>query len=392
MPAKYWGIAMSPWQAVQEAARPLFNSSRGTTQSTDPVLLFLIVATIGSALLNLISMVRLRVWNPSREVVPRIDEEREDAAAGTSAAAPKSVVAVHGAGGKVREVWDNPVLWREIRTWAYGKRVIVVRLAYWAVFAACAIVLAAQLRSNAAAETAIPPTAKPIVTLLVVGLILLNALAVTSLTNERDSRALDLLLVTDLSPKEIVFGKLGGAFYNAKEMILLPVALCVYLWFAGALSTENVVFFLCGILVMNAFAAMLGVHMGMNYANSRTAIAMSIGTVLFLFLGVATCMRIMLAFSNSFENQLATFLGFIAGGSVGLYIVLNRRLGSNALTLVAATAPLFTVFAITSFLVGNYGTVFLVTVCTYGFATVAMLVPAIYVFDVATGRTTTREE
>jgi hypothetical protein len=103
-------------------------------------------------------------------------------------------------------------------------------------------------------------------------------------------------------------------------------------------------------------------------------------------------MRIMLAFSNSFENQLATFLGLIAGGSVGLNIVLNRRLGSNALTLVAGIAPLATVFAITSFLVGNYGTVFLVTVCTYGFATIAMLVPAIYVFDVATGRTTAREE
>jgi hypothetical protein len=31
-------------------------------------------------------------------------------------------------------------------------------------------------------------------------------------------------------------------------------------------------------------------------------------------------------------------------------------------------------------------------VFTYGFATGAMLVPAIYVFDVATGRTTAREE
>lgn len=392
MPAKYWAIAMSPWQAVQEATRPLFNSSGSVAESTDPVLLFLFAAVIGSTVLNLISMARLRVWNPSREVAPRIDEEREDVAAGTGTGTPKSAVTVHGAGGQVRQVWDNPVLWREIRTWAYGKRVIVVRLAYWAVFAACAMVLAAQLRANTPLETAIPPAAKPIITLLVVGLILLNALAVTSLTNERDSRALDLLLVTDLSPKEIVFGKLGGAFYNAKEMILLPAALCIYLWFAGAISTENVVFILCGIVTMNAFAAMLGVHMGMNYANSRTAIAMSIGTVLFLFLGIATCMRIMLAFSNSFENQLATFLGFIAGGSVGLYIVLNRRLGSNALTLVAATAPLFTVFAITSFLVGNYGTVFLVTVCTYGFATVAMLVPAIYVFDVATGRTTAREE
>jgi ABC-type transport system involved in multi-copper enzyme maturation permease subunit len=392
LPAKSWTIAMSPWQAVQEAARPVFDSSHATTHATDPVLLFLIAAVAGSAVLNLISMVRLRAWNPSREVAPRIDEDHENAATGSRAAAQTSAVAVHGAGGRVRQVWDNPILWREIRTWAYGKRVIVVRLAYWAVFIACAFVLAAQLRGNQPAERAIPPAAEPVVTLLVVGLILLNALAVTSLTTERDSRALDLLLVTDLSPKEIVFGKLGGAFYNAKEMILLPVALCLYLWFAAAISTENLLFFLCGIAVMNAFAAMLGVHMGMNYANSRSAIAMSIGTMLFLFLGVATCMRIMLAFSNTFENQLVTFLGFIAGGSVGLHVALNWRLRSSALTAVALTAPLATVVAITSFLVGNYGAVFLLTVCTYGFATVAMLVPAIYVFDVATGRTTAREE
>jgi hypothetical protein len=299
---------------------------------------------------------------------------------------------MHSAGGKVRNVWDNPVLWREVRTWAYGKRILMIRLAYWAVFLACAFVLVTQLVAKNSPDAAVPPAAKPVVTLLVVGLILLNALAVTSLTSERDSRALDLLLVTDLTPKEIVFGKLGGAFYNAKEMILLPVALCAYLWFAGAISTENVVFVLCGIAVMNAFAAMLGVHMGMNYANSRTAIAMSIGTLLFLFLGVATCMRIMLAFNNSFDYQFTTFLGFIAGGSVGLHVALNWRIGSNALTAVALSAPLATVVAITSFLVGNYGAVFLLTVCTYGFATWAMLVPAIYVFDVATGRTAAREE
>jgi hypothetical protein len=297
-----------------------------------------------------------------------------------------TVIAVHGAGGKTRRVWDNPVLWREIRTWAYGKRILVIRLAYWAVFVVCAAALVAQVHTGAGPDRAIPGQAKPFVTLLVVGLILLNALAVTSLTNERDSRALDLLLVTDLSPKEIVFGKLGGAFFNAKEMILLPVALSAYLWFAGSISTENLAFLLSGIAALNAFAAMLGLHMGINYANSRTAIATSIGTVLFLFLGVATCMRIMLAFSNSFENQFTTFLGFIAGGSVGLYVALNWRLNSPALSIVAGAAPFATFTAITSFLIGNFGAVFLLTVLTYGFATWAMLVPAIDVFDVATNR------
>jgi hypothetical protein len=239
---------------------------------------------------------------------------------------------------------------------------------------------------------AIPPAAEPLVALLVIGLILLNALAVTSITNERDSRALDLLLVTDLSPKEFVFGKLGGAFYNAKEMIALPIALCVYLWFVGQLTTENFFFLVGGLAVLSAFAATLGLHAGMTYSNSRTAIATSIGTLLFLFLGIATCMRIMLAFTDSFNSQLGAFLGAIAGGSLAMYVALGWRNPSAALGWASGLTPFFTFFIITSFLVGNFGTVFLLTVLIYGFATAAMLVPAIFVFDVATGRTTAQEE
>jgi ABC-type transport system involved in multi-copper enzyme maturation permease subunit len=390
--AESWAVAMSPWQAVHAAARPTFAGTTASEPGTDPVLLFLITALVLSALLNAVAIARVRVWNPARDVRPRGIDVPGSTAAGR-AIADRPAVAVHGAGGKVRPVWDNPILWREVRTWAYGKRILIIRLAYWAVFAACAAAVVAGLSDGAAdVATAIPLAARPLVTLLVVGLILLNALAVTSLTSERDSRALDLLLVTDLSPKEIVFGKLGGAFYNAKEMVLLPIALCAYLWLAGHMTTENFLFLLGGLAVMNVFAAVLGLHAGITYANSRTAIATSIGTLLFLFLGIATCMRIMLAFSHSFEFQFTAFLGFIAGGSLAMYVALGWRNPSPALGWASAITPLLTFIVITSFLLGNYGTVFLLTVFTYGFATGAMLVPAIYVFDVEMGRTTVREE
>jgi hypothetical protein len=85
-------------------------------------------------------------------------------------------------------------------------------------------------------------------------------------------------------------------------------------------------------------------------------------------------------------------LGFIVGGSAGLYVALNWRTRSEAITCASLATPFLTYVVITSFLVGQYGAVFLVTIFTYGFATCAMLVPAIYVFDIATGRTTVREE
>ena len=234
-------------------------------------------------------------------------------------------------------------------------------------------------------------TAAPLVPLFLISLVLVNAQAVTSLTTERDGRSLDLLLVTDLTPKEFVFGKLGGVFYNTKEMIVLPMLLCVYLTYQQVLSLENLLYVVGGLAVLYAFVAVLGIHAGMSYPNSRNAIGVSLGTVFFLFVGVATCMRMMVAFSGAFEVQLQPFLALTFGGGVGLYFALGARNPSTAIGIASLVCPFATFYAITSFLLEYTLAVFLVTVLTYGFTTAAMLVPAIYEFDVATGRSSDDE-
>ncbi len=154
---------------------------------------------------------------------------------------------------------------------------------------------------------------------------------------------------------------------------------------------ENLVFLLGGLAVLFAFAAMLGVHAGMNYVNSRSAIGISLGTVFFLFLGVATCMWMLVVFSGSFQAQLQPFLAFMLGGGIGLYVALGAKNPSAAIGVAAFVCPFATFYAITSFLLGHTLGVFLVTTAAYGFTTAAMLVPAIYEFDVAAGRTTVGE-
>ena len=223
--------------------------------------------------------------------------------------------------GATRNVWDNPILWREIRTWAYGRKVLIVHLAYLAlaVAAAVALVNMAQVPGGISRLSA----SLVLIPLFILSLLLVNAQAVTSVTNERDRGALDLLLVTDLDAREFVFGKLGGVFYNAKEMVLVPMLLCGYLWTTRALTGENLTYLLLGLGVMNLFAAMLGLHAGMNYDNSASAIGVSLGTLFFLFIGIATCMRMMIAFSGSFHMQLQPFLAFMGGGSLGLYLALG---------------------------------------------------------------------
>jgi hypothetical protein len=390
-----WAAGMSPWQAILAATRPIVEAQNPLAYVGNAVNLFVLVAVGVCAALNVASICLVRVWNPSREARANAkDAEEAESIWGLTeeaiAARQAAVANVHASGGKTRRVWDNPILWREIATWAYGRKVLVIRIAYLALVALAAAALHGVLQSEQAAGTA--SSALILVPVFVLSLVLVNAQAVTALTSERDVRALDLLLVTDLTAKEFVFGKLGGVIYNTKEMIALPMALCGYLWMARALSGENLIYLLGGLVVMNAFVAVLGVHAGMTYGNSRTAIGVSLGTVFFLFVGIATCMRMMIAFSGSFHWQIQPFLAFMIGGGVGLYAALGSRNPSVAIGVASMFAPIATFWAITSFLLNYNLGVFLVTGGMYGFATAAMLVPAIFEFDVATGRTTGADE
>lgn len=406
IPCESWSAAFSPWEAVQEATRPYLPSSAALGLPGTPVHWYLVVALGLSAILNGVAIAMVRVWNPSRQAYAfhREDETWHRASIWGAEydlaqearqnqpvpATPQPAVAVGSrAAAPSRQVWDNPVVWREICTWAYGRKILVVRLAYLLLFALAAsslwwLVASGQPVTRAAGATVLAP-------LFLLSLVLINAQAVTALTSERDARALDLLLVSDLTPKEVVFGKLGGVFYNTKEMVLLPILLCGYLWYAGALSLENLVYVVGGLAALDCFVAMLGVHAGMNYANSRTAIATSLGTVFFLFLGVATCMWMMVVFSGSFEAQLQPFLAFMVGGGVGLYVAIGARNPSTAIGVASFLCPFATFYAITSLFLNQTLGVFLVIALSYGFTTAAMLVPALYEFDVATGRTTAGE-
>jgi ABC-type transport system involved in multi-copper enzyme maturation permease subunit len=406
-----WAAGFSPLEAIFQATRPhvpgaAAHRALGGLPAID---LFLLVAVLISLLLNGVAVAMVRFWNPSRETQPvRPDEDTgtpesiwgagpasgyadaEQAARTTTkdssglAAGAKDRPAIPAA--RTRRVWDNPVIWREIRTWAYGRKILVIKLAYLALFGLAGSGLYWMVRTDQLAAQA--GGAVALVPLFLLSLVLVNAQAVTSMTSERDGRALDLLLVTDLTPKEIIFGKLGGVFYNTKEMVVLPMLLCVYLCASGALSLENLIYLLGGLAVLYVFVAMLGVHCGMIYANSQGAIATSLGTVFFLFVGVATCMWILVALGGSFQAQLIPFFVLIVIGSVGLYVSLGVRNPSAAIGLASFLCPLATFYAITSFLLHYTLGVFLVTTAAYGFATAAMLVPALCEFDVATGRTT----
>jgi ABC-type transport system involved in multi-copper enzyme maturation permease subunit len=362
---------------------------------------FSLVMVLFAVMLNGWGMVRLRVWNPSgepimqREAPEGADEEEKDRAK------------AHAAPGLARPVWANPILWREMCTRAYGRRPLLVKTAYALVLAlvgyyALAPVFTAGERSVAAAASGLIPIG-------ILSLLLVAAQAVTAITSERDTGALDLLLVTDLTPKEFIFGKLLGICYNTKEFLVPPLALAVlYGCFAmlarpprnhpelsGAWNAEALFAVIVGLLVLLAFVMVLGIHVALRLRETRLAIIHALGTVFFLTIGTAVCISLILI-NGRFEYQWTSFVLFVAAAIGGLWWVLNGDRPSSALFIASWACPLAVIYTVMDILVAKPGSQetadpllpLLAIAGAFGFAVAAMLVPLVSEFDVALGRTT----
>ncbi|MDO4570487.1 MAG: hypothetical protein Q4D38_08895 [Planctomycetia bacterium] len=376
--------ALSPWRAILL-----------TTHYSSTTPLFPFVAAGVSFLLIFWTIVRVRVWNRGEKHRDVASVENVEKNVGEKNLAEKNPAAPSRS--RSRSVWDNPILWREMRTRAYGRRAFLVRLFYVLIFAAAFYGIHQTLdrlpisfyETNTAASLF---ALQSLVPLALLSLALVNTQAVTSITGERDARALDLLLVTDLTPKEIVLGKLGGIFWNTREMWALPVCLILYFCGRSVVSPEIGFYLLGGFATLLIFSAMLGIHCGMTYGQSRSAVGVSLGTLFFLFVGVAVCLRMMLSLGGSFQAQIQPFLVFMAGGGLAMYLALGARNPSSAIGLASFGCPFATFYAMSALLMNYTLGVFLVVALAYGFTTAAMLIPAVYEFDVASSREGARDD
>ena len=211
---------LDPFLAMQTVLEPPADGWGGPA----PAYGFVLVMLAWCGLLNGVGIWKLRKWNPSGEPIM----QREVAAASRDPEADESIAAekrakAHAAPGQARQVWANPILWREVRTLAYGRRPLLVKFAFGVVLVLILYFAISEL--NRPGGRPAFAAAYGLVPIAVLSLLLVAAQAVTSITSERDGGALDVLLVTDVSPKEFVFGKLLGVLYNSKEYLIPPLVL-----------------------------------------------------------------------------------------------------------------------------------------------------------------------
>jgi len=405
---------MHSWIDPFAAMKAVLDPPAGGWKGIPPPYVFAVVMIGWCIALNGFAIWKLRKWNPSGEPIMQREGPAADPEADLNPEQLKAFRAkAHAAPGHVRTVWENPILWREIRTLAYGRRPLLVKFAYGLVLA---------LILYFAIDTIYQPGGRPafaaaygLIPVAVLSLLLVSAQAVTSVTSERDGGALDVLLVTDVSPYEFVFGKLLGVIYNTKEFLLPPLLLILFYGMEGLFSrtvpgqsfgerlADNLgpmIAIFGGMVVLFAFVLMLGLHVSLRVINSRLAVINTLGTVFFLSVGTLICIYLIIINGGSFANQWLSFIAFLVLGIGGLMWVLSADRPSPALSLGSVICPLAMFYCVTYVLIAKPGTEesadalapILTLTLAFGFTIAAMLVPLLSEFDVALGRTTAANE
>ncbi len=365
-------------------------------------------------LMNLFGMSKLRKWNPSGEPIIQREGKDHDPEANLSQDQLKDFRSkAHAAPGDVRGIWENPILWREINTLAYGRRPVLVKVAFGIVLALILYFSVSQLYQ---------PGGKPmfaaaygLVPLAIISLLLISAQAVTSITSERDGGTLDVLLVTDVSPREFVFGKILGVLYNTKEYVIPPLLLAIFYACVGLLTKTDpdatfgerfgnnflpLIAVVGSLLLLFAFVMALGIHVALQIINSRLAIVNTLGTVFFLSVGTLIAIYVIVINGGSFANQWVSFIAFLVLGIGGLWWVLTGNRPAPALTVGSVVCPLAMFYCVTNILIAKPGTEesadpivpFVALAASFGFTIYAMILPLVTEFDVALGRTTVANE
>src|SRR5262249_32018424 len=111
-----WQSWLLPYFALQDVLEP-----PEMVPAVPVAYAFAMAMGVLSLLLNGLGILKLRKWNPrGGPIMQRERPEDEDMDRAKAHAAP----------GKVRHVWANPILWREIATRAHGRRPLLIKVAY----------------------------------------------------------------------------------------------------------------------------------------------------------------------------------------------------------------------------------------------------------------------
>lgn len=230
-----------------------------------------------------------------------------------------------------RTVWHNPVAWREAKTRGGGGAILRWTLILGGA-AGMLLLLIAHLSGDMPGDEVRTWASRLILVLFSIAIIIATNTAATSMTKEKESKTVDILLTTPLTSKYILFGKLRGLVSFAAPLLLGPVAFLLIFGLIGLGDAPSVpaiwleTWLLLGVLMIlyTACACVIGLRISLVSRKNVTAVMYSVGLIIVLF-GVAS-MLILAIVDSAGGMDFGAFLSPFAPFTAVLNLVDPARL------------------------------------------------------------------
>ncbi|MGN6370793.1 MAG: ABC transporter permease [Phycisphaerae bacterium] len=194
-------------------------------------------------------------------------------------------------GRRARTVWNNPVAWREAATRAgFSGRGI----ARWVTILIGAAAAVALLVFHHRGDLDVNDTRHVLMALVIVefavSLLVATNTSAAAVTKERESQTLDLLLVTPITSRYYIWGKLRGLVsfmlpFAAVPTITIALVVCYDLLFTlksggeWVVYPENIVAMPLLLTALLAWACMLGLQLSLKWSRTIVAVMASVGVL-----------------------------------------------------------------------------------------------------------------
>ncbi len=188
-----------------------------------------------------------------------------------------------------RSVWANPVAWCEAKTRASGGGLI-----RWTIiiggFVASMILLIYYLTGGFPAADVRQWLSALIIVQFAIALLIATNTAATSMTKEKESKSMDLLLSTPLTSKYILWGKLRGLVSFAAPLLVGPVLVLLIFGVCGMLrgesppvvAIESALELAVLMVVYTGCACVIGLAVSLKTKKNVTAVMYSVGVMVLL--------------------------------------------------------------------------------------------------------------
>jgi len=265
-----------------------------------------------------------------------------------------------------RSVWANPIAWREAVTRASGGMIL-----RWGVILsglAASIYIFVRFVDGTLVASDVPVFLGSLTIIqFAVALIIATNTASTSITKEKESKTMDLLLATPLTSTYILWGKLRGLVSFAVPLLVGPVIVllvfAVYGFFRGGafhvISLEAALELAVLMVLYTAVACVIGLRMSLTSRTNMIAVMSSIGIVV-LLCGLVSMIGFSIIESSSgeFGAFVAPFTPFTAiqylVNPAGLFDSVKDFADTEAATRTAAFSGCLVAAAMYAFVVWRW--------------------------------------